>query len=85
MPMSAKEIIERIQKVIPGALVELKDLAGDNDHWEATVTSDVFAGMPLVNQHKLVYSAFGEDMGTVLHALAVKTQASGATQAISNL
>lgn len=76
MPMSAKEITERIQKIIPDAMIELKDLAGDNDHWEATVTSDAFAGMPLVNQHKLVYSAFGSDMGTVLHALAVKTRTS---------
>ena len=74
MPMSAKEITERIQKTIPDAIVELKDLAGDNDHWEATVTSAAFKGIPLVKQHQLVYAAFGEHMGTTLHALAVKTK-----------
>lgn len=74
MPMSAKEITERIQEAIPGAIVELKDLAGDNDHWEATVTSAAFAGMPRVKQHQMVYAAFGADMGTTLHALAVKTK-----------
>lgn len=74
MPMTAEEITTRIQAALPDAIIELKDLAGDNDHWEATITSSAFAGLPRVRQHQLVYAAFGEHMGTTLHALAVKTK-----------
>ncbi len=73
MGMSAEEITCRIKAVMPDAEVELIDLAGDNDHWQATVTSIAFAGKSRVQQHQMVYAAFGSDMGTVLHALAVKT------------
>lgn len=75
MPMTAEEITRRIKAAIPDAQVELKDLAGDNDHWEATITSASFKGQSRVAQHKAVYAAFGADMGTTLHALAVKTVA----------
>lgn len=75
MPMTAEEITRRIQATLPDATIDLKDLAGDNDHWEVTVTSATFQGLGRVAQHKLVYSAFGADMGTTLHALAVKTVA----------
>jgi stress-induced morphogen len=71
--MNPEEIKERIARIIPDAAIQLVDLAGDNDHFEVTVTSETFRDMPRVKQHKLVYSAFGEDMGTTLHALSVKT------------
>lgn len=74
MPMTADEITTRIKAAIPDATIELKDLAGDNDHWEATITSASFAGKSRVAQHQAVYAAFGEHMGTTLHALAVKTK-----------
>lgn len=74
MPMEAAEIESRIKKALPDATVELHDLAGDNDHWQVTVTSASFTGKPKVAQHKLVYGALGKDMGTTLHALAVKTK-----------
>lgn len=74
MPMSAHEITARIQAALPDSTIELKDLAGDNDHWEVTVISPAFAGKSRVVQHQMVYAAFGTDMGTVLHALAVKTR-----------
>lgn len=73
MPMSAEEITRRIQAAIPDAVVEMKDLAGDGDHWQVSVTSACFSGLPRVKQHKLVYEAIGTDMGTTLHALSVKT------------
>lgn len=74
MPMTSEEITNRIKAVLPDAIVELKDLAGDNDHWEATITSASFVGLSRVAQHQAVYAAFGEHMGTTLHALAVKTK-----------
>lgn len=74
MPMSGDEIKSRIQAVFPDATVELLDLAGDNDHWQVTVTSSSFNGKSRVEQHKLVMNAIGEGMGTTLHALSVKTR-----------
>lgn len=75
MPMTADEITRRIQAAIPDATVELVDLAGDNDHWQATVTSTQFQGIGRVAQHRMVNAAFGADLGTTLHALAVITRA----------
>ncbi|HEY6964026.1 BolA family transcriptional regulator [Erythrobacter oryzae] len=73
MPMTAREITEAITAALPGAVVELRDLAGDDDHWAATVTAPQFAGLSRVAQHKLVYNALGGRMGGVLHALQVTT------------
>ena len=73
MPMSAREIEDAIVAALPGAVVELTDLAGDDDHWAAKVTAPQFAGLSRVAQHKLVYNALGGRMGGVLHALQVTT------------
>ncbi len=73
MPLSAEIIKQRILASLPDAQIELVDLAGDNDHWQVSVTSNAFAGESKVKQHKMVYDAFGTDMGTTLHALSVKT------------
>lgn len=76
MPMTGEEITARIKTAIPDALITLEDLAGDNDHWKVIVVSASFAGKSRVVQHQMVYAAFGKDMGTTLHALAVETKAS---------
>lgn len=73
MPMSAQEIEQAITTGLPGAEVELTDLAGDNDHWAAKVTAPQFAGKNRVQQHKLVYDTLGGRMGGVLHALQLTT------------
>lgn len=73
MPMPEEEIRAAILAAIPDAEVRLTDLAGDNDHWAAHVISASFASLSRVKQHKLVYDAIGEDMGTRLHALQVTT------------
>lgn len=73
MPMTAAAIQEAILAALPGAQVELRDLAGDDDHWAAVVTAPQFAGLSRVAQHKLVYAAFGGRMGGELHALQVTT------------
>ena len=74
MPLPATEIKTRIQTVLPDATIHLVDLAGDNDHWQVTVTSPAFTGLSRVKQHKMVYDAIGGDMGTTLHALSVITK-----------
>jgi stress-induced morphogen len=73
MPMAAADIERMIKEGIPGASVEIKDLAGDGDHYAATVISSAFKGMPKVRQHQMVYAALKGNMGGVLHALALTT------------
>lgn len=73
MPMPAHEIESLIKSKFPDAIVELKDLAGDNDHWQAHVVTAEFKGKTRVAQHQMVYEALGGRMGGVLHALALTT------------
>ena len=75
MGMAAHEIEKRIVAAIPDARVEIRDLAGDGDHYAATVISEQFRGKTRVQQHQLVNAAFGADMGTLLHSLALQTKA----------
>ena len=73
MAMPAHEIEALIRAAIPGAVVEITDLAGDGDHYAARVVSQSFAGMPRVKQHQAVYAALGGRMGGALHALQLTT------------
>ncbi|MEO1159126.1 MAG: BolA family transcriptional regulator [Pseudomonadota bacterium] len=75
MPMPAEEITAMIKDAIPDAQIELTDLAGDNDHWSATIVSEEFRGKPKVRQHQMVYAALKGKMGGELHALALTTSA----------
>ena len=73
MGMAASEIERRIRAALPDAKVEIRDLAGDGDHYAATVISEAFRGKSRVQQHQMVNAAFGADMGTVLHSLSLQT------------
>ena len=73
MAMAAEEIEALITGGIPGARVEITDLAGDGDHYAARVTSESFRGLPRIKQHQAVYAALGGRMGGALHALQLTT------------
>ncbi|MBY0360344.1 MAG: BolA family transcriptional regulator [Phreatobacter sp.] len=75
MPMAADDIERMIKEALPDARVEIKDLAGDGDHYAATVISEAFRGKSRVQQHQLVYAALKGKMGGTLHALALTTSA----------
>ena len=75
MAMEAVEIERLIKEALPDATVEIRDLAGDGDHYAATVVSPSFKGKSRVQQHQIVYSALKGQMGGVLHALALQTSA----------
>jgi len=75
MAMDASEISRLIKAAFPDADVEIKDLAGDGDHYSATVASAAFKGKSRVQQHQLVYGALQGRMGGELHALALQTSA----------
>ncbi|MBV9569309.1 MAG: BolA family transcriptional regulator [Hyphomicrobiales bacterium] len=73
MPMQKAEIEALIKEALPDAEVEIKDLAGDGDHYAATIKSAAFKGKTRVQQHQLVYGALQGRMGGALHALALTT------------
>ncbi len=73
MPMDAREIEAMIKEALPDATIEIRDLAGDGDHYAATVVSAAFKGKTRVQQHQMVYGALKGRMGGVLHALALTT------------
>jgi stress-induced morphogen len=73
MPMAAEEIEALILAAIPGAQVEIRDLAGDGDHYAARIEAEAFRGLSRVAQQRLVYEALGGRMGGVLHALQLTT------------
>ncbi|WP_237153575.1 BolA family protein [Oryzibacter oryziterrae] len=75
MAMQAHEIEAMIREALPDAKVEIRDLAGDGDHYSAIVVSESFRGLSRVKQHQLVYDALKGRMGGVLHALALQTSA----------
>jgi stress-induced morphogen len=75
MAMSIDEIESMIREALPDAQVEVKDLAGDGNHYAANVVSAAFAGKSRVQQHQMVYGALKGRMGGVLHALALTTSA----------
>ncbi|PVB59964.1 BolA family transcriptional regulator [Labrenzia sp. 011] len=75
MPMNANEIETLIKTALPDAQVEIRDLAGDGDHYAANVVSEAFRGKSRVQQHQLVYEALQGNMGGALHALALQTKA----------
>lgn len=73
MPMAASEIEGLIRTALPDAEIEIRDLAGDGDHYAARVVSASFAGLTRLQQQRLVYKALGGRMGGELHALQLET------------
>jgi stress-induced morphogen len=77
---SAQELKTRIEEAIPGSRAEVEDLTGGGDHFRAEVVSDRFDGLSRIDQHKLVYDVFGDEVGGAIHALSLKTQIPGGTR-----
>lgn len=73
MAMDARDIEKMIKEGIPDAKVEIRDLAGDGDHYAAEVVAESFRGKTRVQQHQMVYEALRGNMGGALHALALQT------------
>ena len=73
MAMNLKQIEDLIKEAMPDAIVEIQDLAGDGNHYSATVISSQFSGKTKIEQHKMVYNSLKGKMGNELHALALNT------------
>ena len=74
MTLTPDEVTSLIKKKLPDAEIDITDLKGDNNHYQATIVSSKFKGLSRINQHKLVYQALGKHMGTTLHALMLTTK-----------
>ena len=74
MAMDLKEIESLIKETLSDAIVEIQDLAGDGNHYSATVTSTQFSGKSKIEQHKMVYNSLKGKMGNELHALSITTE-----------
>jgi stress-induced morphogen len=71
--LEPSQVEELLARAFPGSNIELVDLTGTKDHYQARIVSPAFAGKSLIEQHKLVYAALGEAMHGPIHALALKT------------
>ena len=69
------ELKQRIEAAIPGARADVTDLTGGGDHFRASVVAAEFADLSRIEQHRLVYSVFGADIGGPIHALSLQTRA----------
>jgi stress-induced morphogen len=67
------EVKERIEAALPGAVASVTDMTGGGDHLRAEVVFDGFAGLSRIQQHKLIYDVFGDEIGGPIHALSLKT------------
>ena len=74
MALPVEEIKKLIISSIPDAIIEIKDLMGDNNHYSATIKSKMFNGLSRIDQHKLVYKSLKGKMGNELHALSIITK-----------
>ena len=70
---TATELKERIESALPGAAANVEDTTGTGDHFRAEIVSDRFSGLSRIEQHQLVYSIFGAEIGGPIHALSLKT------------
>jgi len=73
MPMTEQEIFDLIKEALPDAVVELKDLRGDGDYYQAYVESREFVGKTLVQQQQMVHAALQGRVGGVLRSLSLST------------
>jgi stress-induced morphogen len=74
MALAIEEIKKLILSSIPDAIIDIKDLAGDNNHYSAKIISKLFTGISKIEQHKLVYKSLKGKMGNELHALSITTE-----------
>jgi len=75
--MKADVIVEKIRAALPDAEVEMKDLTGTEDHWEAKIVSAAFAGKSLIQRHRLVMAALADELKGPIHALSMDVKAPG--------
>jgi stress-induced morphogen len=74
---TAEDLKRRIEDALPGSQAEVEDLTGGGDHFRAEIVSDRFDGLSRIDQHRMVYDVFGDEVGGPIHALSIKTSTPG--------
>jgi stress-induced morphogen len=74
MTIKQEEIYKLLKEGFPDADIEINDLAGDDNHYAAKISSSKFKGKTRVQQHQMVYASLKGKMGNELHALALTTE-----------
>jgi stress-induced morphogen len=77
---TADELKTRIEAAIPGSQALVEDLTGGGDHFRAEVVSERFEGLSRLDQHRMIYDVFGDEVGGPIHALSLKTSTPGGTE-----
>ncbi|HSC89591.1 MAG TPA: BolA family transcriptional regulator [Polyangiaceae bacterium] len=62
-----------IRAALPDAQIQLEDLTGTQDHYQAVIVSEVFSGLAPLARHRLVYNVLAEELRGPIHALTLKT------------
>ncbi len=79
--MNPDDIKAKIVSALPDAVIELIDLTGTKDHWEAHITSATFEGKSLIQRHRIIFAALEEEMKGPIHALTLRLMSPGQTDA----
>ena len=74
--MEAETIRVVLQQAFPEAVeLSVEDRTGTGDHFQVTVTSPSFDGLPLLDQHRRVNEALAAPLGDgSIHELRIKTK-----------
>ena len=73
MAIAKSELELILKKSFPAAIIELHDLAGDEDHYSLIIKDESFNNLTIINQHKLVKESLKEVLHKKLHAITIKT------------
>ena len=74
--MATERLRALLVQAFPDATdLDVADRTGSGDHFQVLVASTRFDGLPLVDQHRLVYDALAQPLadGTI-HELRIKTK-----------
>ena len=70
--MEEKEVQALLEKDFPDSQIAIVDTRGSGDHFEIMVVSNDFDGVALIDRHRMIHSALGENLGGAIHAVEIK-------------
>ena len=73
MPIAQHIIEQALSEDFPDGEITIRDLVGDQDHYEVIIASALFVGHNKLEQHKMVHKVLKQYIGAELHAISIKT------------
>lgn len=72
--MTPDQLKARIESLAPQTEVQVNDLTGTQDHYEAIIVSPAFVGKPMIEQHRMIFGLVKAEVDSgEVHALTLKT------------